>query len=224
MDDLPTKDVLERRKLCAEIELLESQHKAGQDRSARLQIWIPAITVFCTVVTVGIQSCQYLSQQRLLHEVQIDQSLLTLAKGLSDPASKPEEREQAALLLAAYEGDAIPILLTHLRTTDDPLPVIESLRLIKDKRRVGSQKVSQKLLERAQIVFSTYSPGAGTRPYSNYVRALSELAQSESKKAVGLLIELRRKVNEAPGTEADSVLVNDEISRACQVLVRKECS
>lgn len=223
---LPSKDELEREKLAQEISLLKSQVETQSQekkttRYKNFQNWFSTLTVVCTVVTVGIQSCQYLDQRQKQYEVQVDQQMLELERDLS--AADLGQRSRAALMLSAYELNAVPILLSHLRITNDPSPVIESLLLIEQKKRANPCKVAQLLLDGATSLFSNL-PQSDITPYKNYIQAIGALGRSKKSEACAILTKLRQKINTSAMTQADALVLRNSISRSCTALTGRDCT
>ena len=163
------KELLEAKKLRAEIRDLnarfkyDSEQRAGEHRpSATLRDhWLPVVIsmlgIVSTVVTVAITARTYLDQQDRQYEFDLSHNNQAIDLVNKDLRSKDKQvREGAAILLAAFERHAVPLLLMNLTLPglEDPDPAIHSLMLIKKNPRVKPRdQVVSPLLDRAEQEF-----------------------------------------------------------------------
>ena len=184
------KEYLEKQKLQAEINEIEFRIKTKKDQieSDQKKIFrivplgalktlsrsIPVVlTILTGIVAIWIQFNQYLDKKEKEYEFNLNQVMVGLVAKLN--SKEPREREDATILLSAYEEDAIPILLWNLKTTDTPESTIQSLKLISEKESLNADKVLDKLLESAQEIFNNLEnkQSINERPIYNYIDALA---------------------------------------------------
>jgi len=229
------RDALEEQKLEAEIRLIEVQIEAERDKlrheqSARRRTdwrgWIPillsAVTVFVTGATVGIEFKQFLSNRVREYDVKLNEHMIELAQKLADPNTTTLQSNTDAVLLSAFEQDALPLLFAHLRaaTAESQEPILHALELIQRKQTVKPGTVTRALLAEARPMFARYA--ADVQGTANYVTALGRLASDDEKGALGLLAELQQQVHRDGGAPAG--ILRPMVEQACRQLTGKDCS
>src|SRR3990172_963671 len=125
------RDELERLKLQAEIDELRvkadtARAAAESERKRRVRnslvAWVGVLTAAATLggaaLGVYIQGSNFLLERKRTKEVQLTERMVELVGKLG--GDNPYARETSALLLASYEGDAIPILLWNLERVQEP--------------------------------------------------------------------------------------------------------
>lgn len=203
-DDLPDKEVLERRKLKAELE--ELKVRTDTQRSARLtlQTWVGVLGGLLAVAT-GIfafwrNASNFLDQRRREYEFRVDQEIIALSRQLT--SDKPLERQNAALLLSAFEEDAVPMLVSSLRRTEIPeLPtwVIASLQLIINKPRIEREEILEPLTQSARLALQDECRSKSSTGESvvNHLQALQKLACQTDTQVIETLKSLKQQLTSA---------------------------
>lgn len=118
MQDLHTLDkpALERRKLAAEVAKLEQEpSRLAVMGGAAVKI-VGFVGAVLAAASTGWAVYSSLDQRAQERRFRVDQQIITLAGQLA--ANDPVTRANAALLLVAFEDDAIPILVKNLRFAD----------------------------------------------------------------------------------------------------------
>jgi len=184
---------LEGRKLEQEVRSIELQvetdqrrfeSESAQRRLGTIREWTSLGLTFATVISVAValvvQLGDFLERSRKSYEVDMSEKFVALVDKLhaGGPAA-----EDAAILLSAYEDDAVPVLIQVLRRAENPEPVIDSLRLILAKKRVHEGQVLDPLFAAADFEF--VSPPTGEpRAEMNLVQALGRLGSARSEQAL----------------------------------------
>jgi hypothetical protein len=203
---------LENRKLAAEIADLERPHRSSLPD--RLKGWTALLIAVLTIggsafgLYKGVDG--YLDQRRREYEFTVNKEIIQLTSQLG--SHKPIERTNAALLLAGFEKDAVPILVTNLRDTDHPgtaHDVVHALGLVLEKEKYADRPevVLDPLLEQTVEAFrdGLARPDAGIDGMMNYLRALNVLAAGRpNDRVVATLDSLKARIN-APGSRIEGV-------------------
>ena len=232
------KEELEKRKLRAEIDEIV-QRKAFEKRRIEseekkvfriiprgalksLLISIPiVITILSGIVAIWIEVSGFLDRKEKEYAFTLNDNMIKLVKQLN--CKNPDEREYAAILLSAYEKDAIPILLWNLERTDAPNATIKSLSLIKEKTKIETDKVLNPLLNSARVVFNRecHKPKMNIRPIRNYIMALGELGTEKKKSVIELLKNLKEQIDKKQPPFADGVKygIRNEADNAINKLI-----
>jgi hypothetical protein len=205
------KEHLEKQKLQAEIDEIKFRIKANKDQleSDKKKIFrmiplstlktmsrsIPiALTILTGIVAIWIQFNQYLDKKEKEYEFSLNQVMVGLVAKLN--SKDLAEREDATILLSAYEKNAIPILLWNLKTTETPESTIQSLKLIGEKESLKKDKVLDQLLESAKNVFDKLKGGhnINIQSITNYIMALGELGEQNEQKTIAILTSLKGQI------------------------------
>ena len=209
---------LEQQKLQVEIEEIKFKIESERNKieseknkgfRENLRSWATAIIAFLTVVTgivtLWIQSETFLSQQKRQQDFVLNRELIQLVNDLK--SENPVIQEDAVILLSFFKEGAIPILLKNLERTQDPSATIESLRLIKENKKVEPKEVLGPLLKSASKIFSVSEivddEVSADLSISNYISALGELGREKKKEVEDLLNDLRNRVEEGRITLSD---------------------
>jgi len=160
------KEELEKQKLQAEIEEIKLKIEQGKKRldferkdtsKEHFRSWATIIISIVTIAvggaTIGEKVNTFFSQSTQTERVKINKDMIGLVKELK--SNDKDERQNAALLLSAYEKEAVPVLLKNLESSDqsESISIIESLKLIKVKLGAKNKDVLTALMEKAEAVF-----------------------------------------------------------------------
>jgi hypothetical protein len=211
-----SKEALEAAKLTEEIKDLKVRYKFRA-----LPTIISIVTILATIITAGITACSYIDQERRRYEFELSETMIKVVKDLG--SREPVERRAAALLLSAFEANAVPVLILSLATGPANPDTVEALRLIKNKKRVNAKTdVVEPLLDRAAEEFKA-SPLTRVQVLTNFTNAVGFLASEDKGRAVDLLRSLRRRIDEGKARkELDLVshfALTNAIEEACRRLL-----
>lgn len=225
------KEELEKKKLQAEIDEIElriesDQGKIDSERKNALKdnirrwtaLVMGFITIISGIVAIWINSSTFLAQKKKEYEFNINREMIILVQQLS--SGKKYERDNAAILLSAFEKDAVPILLNNLDRRDSPEATIESLKLISEKEGVTNE-VLDPLIKRAEEVFDREYRKSDVEYTSiiNYVKALEKLGKEKENDVLELLNEVRKKIEKKQDiTSARKTLIAEAIDLALENL------
>ncbi|OGK99227.1 MAG: hypothetical protein A3E31_09515 [Candidatus Rokubacteria bacterium RIFCSPHIGHO2_12_FULL_73_22] len=206
------RDELERLKLQAEIDELRvkadtARAAAESERKRRVRnslvAWVGVLTAAATLggaaLGVYIQGSNFLLERKRTKEVQLTERMVELVGKLG--GDNPYARETSALLLASYEGDAIPILLWNLERVQEPAATIEALRLVKGKKSVGEAALLGVLLRAAEDSFAREEgknawTEESARALANYAACIGELSTAQPRPALELLDRWQRRLDD----------------------------
>ena len=207
---------LEIDKLAAEVRQIEAQLLAGKDWVATLKRKFGVIAVILTVgvggwgLYTGIWT--FLDQRERQYEFNVSKELIELSRQLA--SDDRIERANAAILLSAFEVDAIPILVENLSVTDKEglhTDIRKSLALIMKKNNVRKKpgRVLQPLARQMEAVFDEQvrQPRPSVNAILNYVQTLKVLAQgSQHKTSLAATCRIQKRLDEGStsliGTDA----------------------
>ena len=187
------KEELEVEKLAAEVSELKSPWHRFTTGTGIL-----AAVVALGAGAWGLYSAvsTFLDQRARQYAFDVSAELVDLSKQLA--SENRIERANAALLLSAFEEQALPILVTHLRHTEiDNLPtdIGYALRLVLAKENMKPDTVLGPLVEQTRMVLQEESKRAtpSIAVVVNYVTTLGTVgAASEHAGSLEVLCEIRR--------------------------------
>ncbi|MDX1503461.1 MAG: hypothetical protein R3325_13960 [Thermoanaerobaculia bacterium] len=226
---LAGREELERRKLAAELREIESRvaEKGRFFRPESFKVWVGLGIAVVTLASGILGGWTTLRQWRREYELELSQELIQLVRDLN--SGDPEKSETGALLLSSFEEDALPFLVAALPRVSDPEPVIESLRLVAEKKRVDPAMVVRRLTEATDAAFrEQYLHSADKRVdgLKNYFAAIGALGALSSSAAVtyleGFLTTFERQ--EPPPDLAQIRLIRGWVDAACSEIQDAPCS
>jgi hypothetical protein len=169
IEELPPKERFEVRKLQAEI--AELRRSPLRD----LKFWRDLLGIVAVVFTVVYSSIEFLAQHRAKQRFEVTREVIELVEKLHGPDK--EERQSAAILLAAWGEHALPILLRSVDAERHPgfSGLAQALTII-GRERPGS--VLDPLRKRARYLFDSVLSGDkdGVDPLLNHIVLLGDLA------------------------------------------------
>jgi hypothetical protein len=189
------KEDLEIEKLQAEVAELQAKTRAHTSKLSKFRTWLTVVlgvgSLIGGVTTFYFRSETFLIQQKRRYEFEAPQQIIVLAEKLGSENSMV--RDNAAILLSAFEEHAVPILVSNLRRTDTPdlsRSLIASLKLIMQKQDIKPDQVLGPLLEETKLVFEEEyrRQNPDTKAITNYILALKEVGAGQ--KAVKIITAL----------------------------------
>jgi hypothetical protein len=160
----PEKEELEKQKLQAEITEINVKVEEAKKRldferkdasKEHIRSWAAIIISFVAIatgaITIGEKAYTFLSQNAQTQKIKINQDMINLVDQLRSPDEA--KRDNAAMLLSAYEMEAVPVLLRNLQSSSDPEPLIASLKEIKKKLGDKNKDFQTALIKKATDAF-----------------------------------------------------------------------
>lgn len=138
-----SKEELEKEKLRAEIAELEQKTRLageGHRRERRKQLsvlGVAVVTITSGLIGAGITASTFLDQRQRAYDLTLTKEIIQLSESLAHESET--RRTTAALLLSAYEQDAVPLLLMRLesaRSEAEVEAIVRSLQQITTKEKV----------------------------------------------------------------------------------------
>jgi len=227
------KEELEKRKLQIEVEEIEQRIESegkrieGENKSAKWEharilatIGLTSISIIIGIVTIWTKSATFLEQREKEQGFRLNKEMLTLVDQLN--ADKDYEQENAAILLSYFKKDAIPILLMNLARTKRPEATIDSLKLIKENKKVKPREILEPLIKSAKKVFSI-KDAKNDKAFTairNFTMALGELGKEKEEDITQLLNFLKRQFEDKRlvTTDAAEYVITEEIDSSLKKL------
>lgn len=208
---------LSEQKLKYEIQKTLLEIDEIKNKSSENTKWQNIITNYTTpvasilaAVSVGwalfVGASTYLEQRKLAFDIQLTREMIDLSKQLS--SNVDIERNNAAILISAYEEHAVPILVRNLRVThptDFADHLIESLSVIMEKERIKLKPeiVLEPLIQQTLTVFAAeHQKTEYSLPMMvNHLTALGSLATNAQKEDIVLLLSSVEKIIQSKSSE-----------------------
>jgi hypothetical protein len=192
---------LEVEKLRAEVEQLRQNTDILARWRNRLALPLAVVTLAAAGWGLYEGADGYFRHLARQYDVAVTGEMISLSKQLA--SSDAVERANAALLLANYEADAVPLLVLHLGSPNRPGladELIEALAAVKRKDDVPAALIYSALASRLRIVvreeLSTDTPSVDR--LGAFFRAIERLAAgSRDAQLANVLADLAQAVDEA---------------------------
>ena len=177
------------------------------DKSKEMVVYFTALValfggafgLYKTVDSYFGQRTQEIEQAERAYDFNVNKEIIQLSQQLA--SDKAVERINAALLLSAFEQDAIPILVANLRVInkgDLPYHLVNAIEMIlkKDKLKERARPILGYIAREAEaFVDSQYkSGGYDVRAIVNYIHALGQLGARAPGEVGPALDRISRKI------------------------------
>lgn len=242
------KKELEKQKIEAEIKEIEFKILTGKKAklSEFLKNWTTIGIAAISIITGFYTLWENLSQRKKEYDFKLNKEIITLSEQLN---SKDKYiRENAAILLSAYEKDAVPLLLKSLERFEKPESIIYSLKLIKEKEE--TKVILNPLIEIAKEIFereysflrseeesASDSNKKAQIAIANYIETLGELCKgkivgnnvkiikNECSESIELFNSLKKRIEERKPPVAVSAkdTIKEKINEACEKIKNTPC-